>query len=227
VRAAAEAAEALRSEVAALRGATRERLAASEERLAELQARPRGCRGHWAMCSMGSRTRPALWAPACPLSVRVKASNSTGSHANGEYVLVCERSRDAEARRLEHGHVSRVDVLQGMPEQGGSVCRGGHAAPGTDAPAAGRRCRPRRRRRPAARTRTRSASTATWPRRWACWWTTSCTCSARWRACTRTCAPWPARWPPRAPDARAQALHCLGGPDLFAEQARTWGLTCV
>jgi len=134
VRAAAEAAEALRSEVAALRGATRERLAASEERLAELQARPRGCRGHWAMCSMGSRTRPALWAPACPLSARVKVFNITGSHANGEYVSVCERLRDAQTRRLEHGHVSCVNVHQGMPERGESMGRGGHAAPGVDGP---------------------------------------------------------------------------------------------
>ena len=39
VRTAHEAAEALRAEVAQLRGATRERLAASEDRVVELQAR--------------------------------------------------------------------------------------------------------------------------------------------------------------------------------------------
>ena len=41
VRAAGDAAEALRQEVVQLRGATRERLAASEERVIELQVRPR------------------------------------------------------------------------------------------------------------------------------------------------------------------------------------------
>ena len=46
VRTAHEAAEALRAEVAQLRGATRERLAASEDRVVELQARPRALTTH-------------------------------------------------------------------------------------------------------------------------------------------------------------------------------------
>ena len=48
VRAAHEAAEALRAEVTQLRGTTRERLAASEDRVAELQARSCTHAQNWA-----------------------------------------------------------------------------------------------------------------------------------------------------------------------------------